>query len=164
MKTILSFVLSYFLATSFAFGQARAPSTEDFVKKVAVSDMMEIETSKLALDKQPDADTRSFAERMITDHQQTSKELKGLFESGKVQVTLPNSLDAEHQKKLDELKGKTGKNFDRDYDQMQVQAHEQAVTLFEQYARNGDNPDLKAWAAKTLPHLKEHLAMAKKLS
>jgi hypothetical protein len=45
MKTILSLVLSYFLATSFAFGQARAPSTEDFVKKVAVSDMMEIETS-----------------------------------------------------------------------------------------------------------------------
>jgi putative membrane protein len=43
---------------------------------------------------------------MITDHQKTSKELKGLVESGKVQVTLPNSLDVEHQKKLDELKGK----------------------------------------------------------
>lgn len=50
------------------------------------------------------------------------------------------------------------------YDHMQLQAHEEAVALFEQYARDGDNPDLKAWAAKTLPHLKEHLAMAKRLS
>ena len=47
---------------------------------------------------------------------------------------------------------------------VQQQAHEEAVALFEQYARDGDNADLTAWAAKTLPHLKEHLAMAKRLS
>jgi putative membrane protein len=47
---------------------------------------------------------------------------------------------------------------------MQREAHEQAVALFEQYSRSGDNADLKAWALKTLPHLKEHLAMAKRLS
>ena len=70
-------------------------------------------------------------------------------------------LDAEHQKKLDELKAKSGKEFDR---AMQLQAHEEAVALFSDYARNGDNPDVKAWAAKTLPHLREHLEMAKKLS
>jgi len=97
MKTILSFVLSYFLATSFAFGQARAPSTEDFVKKVAVSDMMEIETSKLALDKQPDADTRSFAERMITasfdaQHPTRSEALLGLFRPRTGPSTLTNKL------------------------------------------------------------------------
>ena len=70
----------------------------------------------------------------------------------------------EHQKKLDDLKAKSGKDFDAAYDQMQVQAHEEAVALFESYAANGDNPDLKSWAAMTLPHLNEHLAMAKKLS
>jgi putative membrane protein len=64
---------------------------------------------------------------------------------------------------LDDLKSKTGKDFDRAYDQMQVAAHEDAVALFETYSKSGDNPDLKAWAAKTLPHLKEHLALAKKL-
>jgi putative membrane protein len=144
--------------------QTRAVSTEEFVKKVAISDMMEIQSSELALSRQPDADTKPFAERMVKDHQQTSKELKGLVESGKVKATLPTALDAEHQKKLDELKSKSGKEFDRAYDQMQRQAHEEAVALFEQYSQNGDNPDLKSWAAKTLPHLKEHLEMAKKLS
>jgi len=47
---------------------------------------------------------------------------------------------------------------------MQREAHEQAVALFEQYSRTGDNSALKAWATNTLPHLKEHLAMAKRLS
>lgn len=139
-------------------------STEDFVTKVAISDMMEIQSSQLALARQPDADTKPFAEQMVKDHQQTSRELKALVDGGKVKASLPSGLDAEHQKKLDELKAKSGKDFDRAYDQMQLQAHEEAVALFEGYAATGDNSDLKSWAAMTLPHLKEHLAMAKKLS
>jgi putative membrane protein len=125
-------------------------STNDFVTKVAISDMMEIQSSQLALSRQPDADTKPFAE-----HQQTSKELKALVDGGKVKAVLPAGLDADHQRKLDELKAKSGKDFDRAYDQMQIQAHEEAVALFSDYATNGDNPDLKAWSAKTLPHLRE---------
>jgi predicted outer membrane protein len=64
----------------------------------------------------------------------------------------------------DQRKAKSGKEFDQAYDQMQRQAHEDAVALFKSYSQGGDNADLKAWATKTLPHLKEHLAMAKKLS
>jgi len=126
--------------------------------------MMEIQSSQLALSRQPDKDTKPFADRMVKDHQQTSKELKTLIDGGKVKATLPAGLDAEHQAKLDQLKAKTGKDFDQAYDRMQLQAHEEAVALFEAYSKNGDNADLKAWAAKTLPHLKEHLAMARKLS
>jgi len=152
------------LCMTSALAQTKAPSTSEFVMKVAMSDMTEIQMSELALGKQPDADTKPFAERMVKDHEQTSRELKTLVDSGKVKATLPNTLDAEHQKELDELKGKSGKDFDRAYDQAQLKAHEQAVMLFEAYAGSGDNPDLKAWAAKTLPHLQEHLAMAKKLT
>jgi putative membrane protein len=139
-------------------------SEQDFVTRVAISDMMEIQSSQLALARQPDADTKPFAEQMVKDHQQTSKELKALVDSGKVKASIPSALDAEHRKKLEDLKAKSEKDFDRAYDQMQLQAHEEAVALFEGYAADGDNPDLKSWAAMTLPHLKEHLAMAKKLS
>ena len=157
----MSMALLIWAAPSFA--QVRA-STEEFVKKVAISDMMEVQSSQLALSRSPDTDTKPFAEKMVKDHQQTSAELKGLVDTGKVKATIPSALDAEHQKMLDDLKSKSGKDFDRAYDRMQVGAHEQAVALFEQYARDGDNPDLKSWAMKTLPHLQEHLAMAKRLS
>ena len=47
---------------------------------------------------------------------------------------------------------------------MQVSAHKDAVSLFERYTKSGNNADLKAFAAKTLPHLRDHLKMAEDLS
>jgi putative membrane protein len=100
---------------------------------------------------------------MVQDHQKTSTELKALVEGGKVKAALPAALDAEHQKMLNDLKAKSGKDFDQSYDQIQLKAHGDAVALFEAYAKGGDSSELKSWAANTLPHLKEHLSMAEKL-
>jgi putative membrane protein len=144
-------------------GGAQAPSAQEFINKVAVSDMFEIQASQLALAKQADADIKPFAEKMVVDHQKTSSELKALIDGGKVKAKLPTALDSEHQKLLDELKAKSGKDFDQSYDQAQVKGHKDAVALFEAYSKSGDDPELKSWAAKTLPHLKEHLSMAEKL-
>ncbi|MFL6799574.1 MAG: DUF4142 domain-containing protein [Xanthobacteraceae bacterium] len=140
-----------------------APSGQEFVTKVAVSDMFEIESSQLALSKQPDQSTKTFADRMVTDHQKTSSELKSLVQSGKVKADLPAKLDAEHQKMLDELKAKNGNDFAQSYHRIQVKAHEDAVALFTAYSTSGDIEPLKGWAATTLPHLKEHLSLAQKL-
>ena len=93
-------------------------STAEFVKKVAVSDMFEIESSKLAQQK-ADAESKTFAGKMVTDHGKTSTELKSMVQSGKVKAQLPSALDDEHKKKLDELKAASGQQFDDKYDQMQ---------------------------------------------
>jgi putative membrane protein len=140
-----------------------SPSTADFVKEVAISDLFEIASSKLAQDK-GNAAEKSFASQMVTDHTKTSTELKGLVSSGKVKAELPAALDSSHQSKLDKLKGESGKDFSSDFDSMQVSAHKDAVSLFERYAKGGDNADLKKWAGKTLPTLKHHLEMAQNLS
>ena len=85
---------------------------------------------------------------------------QGLVSSSKVKAELPTALDSSHQSKLDKLKGESGKDFSSDFDSMQVSAHKDAVSLFERYAKGGDNADLKNWAGKTLPTLKHHLEMA----
>jgi putative membrane protein len=140
-----------------------SPATADFVKEVAISDMFEVESNKLAQAK-GNAAEKAFASQMVTDHTKTSTELKGLVSGGKVKAQLPTDLDSSHQSKLDKLKDKSGKDFSSDFDSMQVSAHKDAVSLFERYAKGGDNPDLKAWAGKTLPALKHHLEMAQGLS
>jgi len=139
-----------------------APTTADFVKEVAVSDMFEIESSKLA-EQKGNAQEKTFGQQMVTDHTKTSSELKALVGAGKVEATLPTALDSSHQSKLDKLKSATGKDFSADYDSYQVSAHEDAVSLFERYSKGGDNSALKDWAGKTLPALKHHLDMAKEL-
>jgi len=139
------------------------PSTEDFVKEVARSDMFEIHSSKLAL-KKGDAQAKEFAQHMITDHQKTTAELKGLIKSGKVSVQPPADLGQPLQTRLDKLKKETGHDFTSNYDEDQVSAHQDAVSLFGRYAKDGDNPDLKDWAARTLPTLQKHLEMAQALN
>lgn len=139
-----------------------APTTADFVKEVAISDMFEIESSKLA-EQKGNAQEKSFAKQMVTDHTKTSTELKGLVGGGKVQATLPTSLDSSHQSKLDKLKDSNGKDFSSNYESYQVSAHEDAISLFERYAKGGDNAELKDWAGKTVPALRHHLEMAKEL-
>ena len=139
-----------------------SPSTADFVKEVAISDMFELESNKLAQTKGNPAE-KTFAGHMVTDHSKTSEQLKGLVSSGKVKAELPMALDSSHQSKLDKLKGANGKDFSSDFDAMQQSAHKDAVSLFERYAKGGDNPDLKDWAGKTLPALKHHLEMAQNL-
>jgi putative membrane protein len=139
-----------------------APKTEDFVKELAVSDMFEIGSSKLAVER-GDADSKAFAEKMIKDHTETTSELKELVSSGKVKADLPSAMDSAHQSKLDKLKSLNGADFNKQYDADQVSAHKDAVSLFERYAKGGDNDALKAFAAKTLPHLQGHLKMAQDL-
>jgi putative membrane protein len=139
-----------------------SPTTPDFLKEVAISDMFEIESSKLAQQK-GDAAEKTFASQMVTDHTKTSTELKGMVTGGKVKADLPTALDSSHQSKLDKLRGENGKDFSSDYDSMQVSAHKDAVSLFERYAKGGENADLKNWAGKTLPALKHHLDMAQNL-
>jgi putative membrane protein len=138
-----------------------APKTEDFIKEAAMSDMLEIEAAKVAQQK-GDADDKKFADMMITDHTKTSTELKGLTPAD-LKAAMPTSLDSSHQKKLDKLKDTKPEDFASEYDSMQVSAHKDAVSLFERYAKGGDNAALKDWAGKTLPALQHHLDMAQKL-
>lgn len=139
-----------------------SPTTQDFVTEAANSDMLEIEAAKVAQQK-GNAAEKTFASMMITDHSQTTSDIKGLISSGKVKAELPNALSSSAQSKLDKLKEAKNEDFAATYDPMQVSAHKDAVSLFERYGKGGDNADLKAWASKTLPALKHHLEMAQKL-
>lgn len=140
-----------------------APKTEDFVAEAATSDMFEIESSKLALERSDDA-TKAFAQQMIADHEKTTGELKRLVSSGKVQAHIPAAMTSSQQDMLNKLKGLQGADFTKQYHSDQEDAHKDAVDLFKRYGDGGDNADLKAWAATTRPALEHHLQMASDLN
>jgi len=139
-----------------------APKTADFVTEAATSDMLEIASSQIALQK-GSAEDKAFAQQMITDHTKTSNELKALATQSDVNAPLPAGLDSSSQKSLDSLNADKAEDFSADYESMQLKAHKDAVSLFQRYADGGDNAALKDWAAKTLPALQHHLEMAKML-
>ena len=138
-----------------------SPTTADFVKEVAMSDMTEIAASKLGQER-GNAQEKTFAGQMITDHTKTSEELKSMAPAD-AKAAIPTSLDSSAQSKIDKLKNAKPDDFSSDFDAMQVSAHKDAVSLFERYAKGGEDPKLKDWAGKTLPALQHHLEMAQKL-
>lgn len=139
------------------------PKTEDFVKQAAISDMFEIQSSQLAQER-GNADQKAFAATMIKDHEKTSAELKSMVSTSESKAALPTALDSTHQGKLDKLKSLKGAEFASAYNSDQVEGHKDAVSLFERYAKGGDDPKLKEWAGKTLPNLRHHLEMAQDMA
>jgi putative membrane protein len=137
------------------------PSTPDFVKEAAQSDLFEIQSSQLAEQKSDDAATKSFAQKMVTDHTKTTNDIKSMVSGGKLKgVELPTDMASSQKSMLDKLKGLNGKDFTKQYHSDQVSGHKDAV---ERYDKGGDNPELKDWANKTLPTLRDHLKMAQDL-
>jgi putative membrane protein len=173
-KLLVSSACAVFLLAPLAHGQSVgektgvnstlgiSPTTQDFVTEAANSDTLEIMAAKFAQEK-GNADEKKFAEQMTADHTKTSNDLKRLIDNGDVKAIIPVKLDGSSQKKLDELRDAKPQDFPGYYDPMQVSAHKDAVSLFERYAKSGDNPKLKDWAGKTLPTLQHHLQMAEDL-
>src|SRR5438067_8135830 len=79
------------------------PTTEDFVKEAAISDMFEIQSSQMAQER-GNAPEKTFAATMIKDHQKTTERIKAMISSGDVTAELPTALDSSHQSSLDKLK------------------------------------------------------------
>jgi len=140
-----------------------APTTQDFVSEAARSGQFEIQSSELAKTKASDPGTKSFADEMIADHRKADAALKDLVKSKNINVTIPTDLSSSQQSDLDQLKRLSGADFDRQYRDDQYNGHKEAVSLFQRYAKGGDNPDLKKWAEQTAPTLEHHLQMARDL-
>jgi putative membrane protein len=129
-----------------------------FVEKAAVDGMAEVELGKLASSKATDPQVKQFAQRMVTDHSKANDELKSV--AGGKGIQLPSAPDKKHQKDMDEMSKKDAKKFDHEYMEMMVKEHKKDVSEFEKQSKSAKDPDIKAFASKTLPTLKDHLQMA----
>jgi putative membrane protein len=147
-----------------ASSQAASAANADhqFVMEAAQGGMAEVELGQLASDKAQSSDVKQFAQRMVTDHGKANDELKTLAQSKN--ITLPTDAGAKHKATRDRLSKLSGAAFDRAYMQEMVADHRKDVNEFEKESKSGKDPDVKSWAAKTLPTLHEHMQMAQSAS
>jgi putative membrane protein len=143
-------------------GAKSANADSVFMRTAAMDGLAEVEHGRLAAQNASAADVKQFAQRMVDDHSKANEELKGL--ASQKNVTLPTELDQKHRAMQDKLAKLKGAAFDRAYMSHMVMAHQQAVALFQREAKAGKDPDVKAWAAKTLPVLEEHHKSARTVS
>ena len=161
MKNRMLLALATATAITFALPAFAADSAQDFVDKAAVGGMFEVDSSKIAEGKAQDQAVKDFAQKMIDDHGAANAKLQTI--AGEQKLTVPKELDAKHKADLDSLQN-TKDAVDKPYVQLQRDAHSEAVTLFESYAKDGDNAQLKTFASETLPTLKMHQEMIEKIA
>ncbi|PYM18584.1 MAG: DUF305 domain-containing protein [Candidatus Rokuibacteriota bacterium] len=135
-----------------------AQGDRKFVMEAAHGNMAEVELGKLAADKGASDAVKQFGKRMTDDHGKANAELKDFAE--KKGLTLPADLDAKHKQLRDRLAKLNGADFDRAYANEMVKDHKKDVADFKREAKGAKDPDLKAWASKTLPTLEDHLKQA----
>lgn len=134
-----------------------------FATKMADSDMFEVEAAKLAAARSTNPSVKKFAMMMETAHKKTSDGLKSAISASGVAFTAPTMLSKDMQDELDDLSKADAKDFDKEYADAMVDAHQAALNLLQRYAQDGDTPALKTFAAETAPKVQEHLNMAEGL-
>lgn len=136
-------------------------SSSDFAVKAADAGMKEIALGKIAQEKGVNPQVKAFGEQMVADHSKAADELKTI--AAAKNITLPDSVGVDYKKDIDDISKKTGKDFDKAYIDAMVKDHNDAVDLFEKASNDVGDPELKAFAAKTLPTLQAHQTHVKTL-
>jgi len=139
-----------------------AAGDASFVKKAADGGLAEVAMAKLAQEKAESADVKAFAQKLEKDHTQANTELKQV--ASQKNITLPDAPSSMHQAKHDKLAKLSGAAFDKAYIAAMLEDHQKDVREFSREASSGSDSDVKAFAAKTLPTLKEHLQQVQELS
>lgn len=128
----------------------------NFITQAALGNLKEIQAAKLALKKGSKARVKAFANKMIKDHTKATVDMKKVLLPKKFIVASPSLAAAAPGGMLTRT---TGAKFDTNYISMMMQDHVKTIRLFQNAADKVQDPDLKAFAVKTLPVLKEHLKM-----
>jgi putative membrane protein len=131
-----------------------------FANDAANIGMLEIAMGKVAEQNAKSKSVKDFGAMMVKDHTSAGDELNSI--AATKHITLATSLSADDQKKVDDMKAKTGKNFDKTYIDMMIDGHKKAASEFEDEIKQGSDADLRAFATKTLDVIHTHLAAAEK--
>jgi putative membrane protein len=155
-----AFVLAAAVAST-AGAAALSSADKEFALEAGRGGAAEVEIARVAAARATRQEVRGFAQRLVDDHGKANTELENLAKQKG--VTLVATLDPQHQTVVDQLKTMSGAAIDDTFLKAMVADHTAASQLFERGQQSSD-PDLKAFAQRTLPAIQQHLEMAKRLA
>ena len=143
-------------------GAAGTSADKGFIEKAAIGGMAEVEMGNLAQQKASNEQVKQFGSRMVQDHGKANAELKQI--AGAKGIDLPSALEGEHKKELERLSRLSGSAFDREYMHHMVADHKKDIAEFQNEAKSGKDSEVKAFADKSLPTLRDHLKQAESVN
>lgn len=149
------------LDTGLAADPGMPTNAQEFATMQAASDTYEIEAGRLAQENASDQAVQDFGSMMVEDHTASTSNLQSAAAQAQG-ITVDPQMTAEQQSNIEELRN-AGEDFDSTYLDQQVEAHEKALEMLQNYAQNGDNPALQDFARQTAEVVQGHLQQAREL-
>lgn len=152
---VLAFALVHTLQAHAELSRAE----RKFLEAAAQHSMAEVQAGRLAGRRAINPQAKRFGLQMAQDQEESYEEAVRLAKAKS--IGLPTQPDKDHARETAQLEKLSGAEFDRKYIDATVKGHEKDVKTFERMAKNAKDPDVKAFAGKTLPVLVGHLQMAR---
>jgi len=121
---------------------------KSFMQKAAGGGQQEVKNGKMAEKQGQSGDVKRVGARIVADHTKANKEL--------TQLASQKGFSFDTRGVKAQNPGNAG--FDRQYLKLLEADQKNDIAEFQKEAKSGDDRDVKSWASKTLPMLKEHLA------
>jgi putative membrane protein len=136
----------------------------DFLEEQLAMGSAEIELGRLAQQRAQHADVKEFGAMMVQHHQTAAEELRPIASRAAGGQAPAQTADLDdHKDLMEELSQLSGADFDKKYIQEMIDDHQEGIDDLEGKAENAADPDVKAWAARTLPTMRQHLERAKSI-
>lgn len=156
-------LLAVLMGMGSAYAESLAKADEKALHQMAIANMAEVETGKIALQKSQNAEVKAFAQQMIDDHTKGLEEVRTVAQAKG--VTLPSEPDAKHKAMAKKLQAMSGDKFDKAYLAMGGEkSHKEAHALVVKTQSNAKDPDVKALAAKLQPVIDQHMGHVEQLA
>src|SRR5688572_17845223 len=148
-------------ATATATGTALSDDPTNFILLAGSLDLLEMQSSKLAITRAITPEVKNFAQMALSDHSNISKELKAMAAAKKIKY--PANMLPKHQFLLNNLTEEKAKDFDKTYMELQEAAHNELEELYEDGTKRHSDPEMQAFASRNLPTMRTHLENTKKV-
>ena len=133
------------------------------VVDMAMANMAEVATGKMAIAKSQNLQVKAYAQKMIDEHSAAQVDVTALAQAKG--VTMPTDLDAPHKSMAAKLDKLSGDAFDKAYmKNAGVSAHTKTHNKLVKAASKAKDPDVKAASTKMMPVVEQHLKLAKEQS
>jgi putative membrane protein len=164
MKKMTMVVMGIFFLMLIMIPAADAQQTQlgeqdqEFLEKAAKGNLLEIQLGELAIKRAGADEVVLFGNRMVRDHSDSLAELEKIAQQKG--VTLPTELDEEQKGMVERFSQLSGEDFDREYMQEMVKEHEEDIELYKTQAAEGQDPELREYAARAVQILITHREIA----
>ena len=146
---------------------AKKPTDPEIAAIVVTANQIDIDAGKLAQSKSTNAQVKELGRLMVTDHRAMNEQVHQAAQQANVVSRAGDEAEDigdDGREMMEELRGKRGAEFDREYMDEMVDSHEEALEMLDRAARDTARAaPIREAVTQSRQKVQQHLDQARRL-